>query len=83
MGYGEVQNVAVCDVDSRARLRAKQHVEQHYAQGKASGTYKGCADYNDYRELCARPDIDAVFCATPDHWHALVTCEAMRHGKDV
>jgi predicted dehydrogenase len=80
MGFPEVQNVAVCDVDSRARLRAKQAAEQRYAQDKASGVYKGCTDYNDFRDLCARPDIDAVFCATPDHWHALVTCEAMRNG---
>lgn len=83
MGFPEVQNVAVCDVDLRFRLRAKQMAEQRYAGEKASGVYKGCTDYNDFRELCARPDIDAVFCATPDHWHALVTCEAMRNGKDV
>ncbi len=83
MGFPEVQAVAVCDVDSRARLAAKQRAEQRYAQQKASGTYKGCADYGDFRDLCGRPDIDAVFCATPDHWHALVTCEAMRNGKDV
>ena len=83
MGFPEVQVLAVCDVDTRHRERAQQMVENRYAQDKASGTYKGCAAYNDYRELCARPDIDAVFCATPDHWHALVTCEAMRNGKDV
>ena len=83
MGFPEVQNVAVCDVDSRFRLRAKRMAEQRYAQDKASGIYKGCTDYNDFRDLCARPDIDVVFCATPDHWHALVTCEAMRNGKDV
>ncbi len=67
MGFPEVQVVAVCDVDSRHRARAKQAVEQRYAQEKASGAYQGCADYNDFRELCARPDIDAVFCGTPDH----------------
>ena len=83
LGFPEVQVVAVCDVDSRHRQRAKQQVENHYAQEKARGTYKGCADYNDFRDLCRRPDIDAVFCGTPDHWHALVTCEAMKNGKDV
>jgi len=83
MSFPEVQVAAVCDVDARSRARAKQAVEQRYAQEKASGAFKGCAEYNDFRELCARPDLDVVFCATPDHWHALVTCEAMRNGKDV
>ncbi len=83
MGFREVQAVAVCDVDARHRERAKERCERHYARQKASGMYKGCGAYKDYRELCARADIDAVFCATPDHWHALVTCEAMRNGKDV
>ena len=83
MGHPEVQAVAVCDVDYRQRTGAKQRAEQRYAQEKASGTFKGCDDYGDFRELCGRPDIDAVFCATPDHWHALVTCEAMKNGKDV
>lgn len=83
MGFPEVQVLAVCDVDTRARERAKQSVENRYAQQKASGTYKGCTAHNDFREVCARNDLDAVFCATPDHWHALVTCEAMRNGKDV
>jgi predicted dehydrogenase len=82
MGFPEVQVAAVCDVDRGNRLRAKEMVERRYSRGKDS-TYTGCADYNDYRDLCARPDLDAVFCATPDHWHALVTCEAMRNGKDV
>jgi len=83
MGFPEVQNLAVCDVDKRARERAQESAERRYTGDKASGKFKGCTAYNDYRELCARPDIDAVFCATPDHWHALVTCEAMRNGKDV
>jgi len=83
MGFPEVQNVAVCDVDRRRRERAQQLAEQRYAQQKAGGAYKGCAAYVDFRELCARPDIDGVFCGTPDHWHALVSCEAMRNGKDV
>src|SRR5262249_48435567 len=43
----------------------------------------GCAQYNDFRELLARRDIDAVVIGTPDHWHTLIALAAMRAGKDV
>jgi predicted dehydrogenase len=77
------QVVAVCDVDTTRREDAKKRVDEHYAQkfGRAAST--GCAAYNDFRELVARKDIDAVCIATPDHWHALITLAALRAGKDV
>ena len=53
MGFPEVQAVAVCNVDSRSRLGAKRRAEERYAQQRASGTFKGCDDYADFRDLCA------------------------------
>ena len=78
--FPDVQAVAVCDVDTTRRMNAKEMVEKAYS-GKSD--YKGCADYNDFRELLARPDIDAVVIATPDHWHAIPLIEACKAGKDV
>ncbi len=76
MGFKEVQVVAVCDVIRGHREEAKGMVDRRYGD-------QGCAAYNDFHEIVNRPDIDAILCATPDHWHAIVTMEAMRRGKDV
>lgn len=75
------QVVAVCDVDTTRREAAKQRVDEHY--GSSGGKASGCAAYNDFRDLLARKDIDAVCIATPDHWHAFITLAALRAGKDV
>ena len=39
--------------------------------------------YADFRELLAREDIDAVYIATPDHWHVPIGILAAKAGKDV
>lgn len=43
----------------------------------------GARIYPDFRELIAADDIDAILIATPDHWHAYMTVEACKAGKDV
>jgi len=73
---GDVQYVAVCDVRKNFRDAAKAKTDEHYGN-------QDCQAYNDFRELLARDDIDAVHVATPDHWHAAIVIEACRHGKDV
>ncbi|MEP0846360.1 MAG: Gfo/Idh/MocA family oxidoreductase [Phycisphaerae bacterium] len=83
LARGDVQILAVCDVDTVARLAAKKKVEDRYADGTRSGVYSGCEAYNEYETLLARPDIDAVLIATPDHWHAIMAVAACRAGKDV
>ena len=79
----DVRVLAVCDVDTTRRDLAKKRVEEEYAKGTTSGTYKGCDAYNDFRDVLARKDIDAVVIATPDHWHALIAIAAAKAGKDI
>jgi len=78
--FGDVQAVAVCEVDKNRREHARKRVEKAYAENR---TYTGCAEYTDFREVLARKDIDAVVIATPDHWHAIPIIEACKAGKDV
>ena len=66
------------------REPAKKLVEAYYGSRKDIENYKGCAAYADYRELLEKETgIDAVYVATPDHWHALISIAAMRKGKHV
>jgi hypothetical protein len=83
VGDRGVQVLAVCDVDRSRREDGKKRVEQTYAAGRSSGVYHGCEPYNDFRNLLARDDIDAVVIVTPDHWHTPIAIEAAKAGKDV
>lgn len=72
----DTQVVAVCDVDTTRRNHARDSVNEFYQN-------QDCAAYNDYRELVARDDIDAVVIATPDHWHTHPIVDAAKTKKHI
>ncbi len=77
------QAVAICDVKPERREEVKKIVEDYYDEELGKGAFKGCAVYDDFRELLQRKDIDAVSIATPDHWHVPIGMAAAQAGKDM
>jgi predicted dehydrogenase len=93
MQFEDVQIVAVADPTASAdyadfyyggfcgRLPTRKLVEEYY---QAANPHYKCNDYNDFRVLFEKEkNIDAVLCATPDHWHAYIAIMAMKRGKHV
>tara|TARA_B110000196_G_scaffold9653_1_gene8108 strand:- start:3822 stop:5237 length:1416 start_codon:yes stop_codon:yes gene_type:complete len=79
----DVQVVACADVE-RSRLQDFKHFyDAFYQKEREQAKGEGIALYDDFLELLARPDIDGVIIAAPDHWHANMTIAACRAGKDV
>lgn len=74
--------MAVCDVDRRRVEDAKTLVNGYYAK-KTGKPYDGVTAYANYHDLLANKDVDAVVISTPDHWHTLITIDAVEGGKDV
>ncbi len=66
----QAQCVALCDP-----LRSKFP--------KALQKHPGCKTYTDLRELLADAAVDAVYIATPDHWHVPAALLALNAGKHV
>ncbi|MEP4683578.1 MAG: Gfo/Idh/MocA family oxidoreductase, partial [Rhodopirellula bahusiensis] len=72
----DVRCVAIADVQQSRRDAGKKLVDDHYGN-------QDCKLYQDFRELLARDDIDAVLIATGDRWHAAASILAAEAGKDV
>jgi predicted dehydrogenase len=70
-GKPNVKFVAVCDVDANRRKKGAKEVG------------KDCREYGDFRELLAKEQLNAVTIGAVDHWHALTSIAAMKHGCDV
>ncbi|HEX9190337.1 MAG TPA: Gfo/Idh/MocA family oxidoreductase [Vicinamibacteria bacterium] len=84
----DVEVAALCDVyepylrrDPAAihpRFKAMGRIPRMRTAGFASVPCE-----KDFRRLLDRKDVDAVVIATPDHWHAVQTIQALAAGKDV
>jgi hypothetical protein len=62
----------------------QEFVQKYYGKSKDSGTYKGCASYEDFRELLEKEhDLNAIKIMTPDHLHATVAIASLKKGKHV
>src|SRR6476646_9303235 len=64
-GREDVQVLAVCDVRQERREYAHKRCNEIYAQKFSQPAYDGVKAYNDFREVLARTDIDAVLIAVP------------------
>lgn len=66
-----VPMMAVCDV-----------YEPNLQKGLQSAS-TGAKPYDNYKKMLEDKSIDVVVVATPDHWHAQMTIDAVNAGKDV
>lgn len=71
----DVKIAAVCDVDRQRLSAAAEHV--------VSGGQANPRQETDLRKVLDDKSIDAVFIATPDHWHAPAAVLALKAGKHV
>lgn len=72
----EVDVVALCDLDELHLANSLKAMETLQPNKKVQG-------FKDFRKILDRQDIDAITCATPDHWHAQIATLAFQAGKDV
>ena len=75
MASGRCQIVALCDADSTTLEVVAEQVND-----RSGDKPKG---YVDYRELLDKEKPDIAIIATPDHWHALQTIDALKAGAHV
>lgn len=75
MASGECKITALCDVDQRLLDTTADRVTKESANTPRK--------YKDYREMLKEEYPDIVIVATPDHWHPLITIEALKHGAHV
>ena len=75
-----IEVVACSDVYGIKRKRFLKRATDYYSQNSLNIEVE---EYEDYKDLLKRADIDAVVIASPDHWHALMAIDACKANKDI
>ena len=75
-GMSDVRIVAVADAYKSRRESAAARLNKKYGDGTVTA-------YADFREILARPDVDAVIIGAHDNWHMPMSIAAAQAGKDV
>jgi hypothetical protein len=75
--------VAACDAVRSHLQDAKDKLEKQYALKQPDRPNRGIHMYDDFRELLAQKDIDAVYNVAPDHWHVSMLLYSLKAGKHV
>ncbi|MES2809382.1 MAG: Gfo/Idh/MocA family oxidoreductase [Bacteroidota bacterium] len=81
--YDKARIMAIADVNRNRLASGKKLVEGWYDKKMATSKYIDIKTYDDYHDLLANKDIDAVIISTPDHWHAQPAIEAALAGKHI
>lgn len=81
--YDQARMIAACDVDTNRMKDSKKRIEEFYAKKTGKSNYVDVKLYENYQDMLANPDIDAVVISTPDHWHSQPAMEAALAGKDI
>ena len=76
MEQPDVRFVACSDVRADRRMGVKRRIEEFYG-------IANCPAYRDFRDLLARPEIDAVLITTGSNWHTMLSIHAAKAGKDM
>ncbi len=67
--------VSMCDVDKNHLTQAAQMAKERFGENVST--------YGNFMDLINDPNVDVVHVATPPHWHALMSIEAAKAGKDI
>ncbi len=82
-GTGHLQNLVNMSKDPNEGVSVVGVCDVYDARKERARNISQARVHHEFEEVLARPDVDAVLIATPDHWHAPISIAAMKAGKDV